>query len=508
MNALSVALRQEILRPPFNPLHLKPVLYLSGDDSPRTMAAGMAADFEAGTSKYLSRADNASISTGDIDFTWAGWVQFESAPGAADSRTVLGKWAANQQEYILNWEQSDDRFHFYVSNDGSAAVTVAADTFGAPTTATWYFIACWHDSVNNVIGISVNGGAADTAAHTTGVRDGTAALEFGRNGVSTASFHDGLEQCWGFWKSALSTDQITTVYNGGVPLAYHQLPSDLKSEASLVSYWELNEPSGTRNDLHGTNHLIDNNTVTTAAGTCLNAVEQWNDLSGNGRHASQSTQANKPVLRYANGHYGVLGDGVNDYLDATISGFQNLTGVTVIAVLIPKTTAAANVNHGTLWGYGNLDAAGGSFPEDKGMIVGGGSSVIAGESWTLAHDNAAHTTGRLGPSAANFPFTANAPFIETQRLGTSGAVLRANGANATLDLESGITAASDVSPSATGFTVDDIVHLFAGRLAAVIAGFGNLTIREFILYNRELTTAEIVRVERYLSRQYGIAVTA
>src|SRR5437868_1055887 len=34
----------------------------------------------------------------------------------------------------------------------------------------------------------------------------------------------------------------------------------------LVSYWPLNETSGTRLDVHGANHLTDNNTVTRALG--------------------------------------------------------------------------------------------------------------------------------------------------------------------------------------------------------------------------------------------------
>ena len=41
---------------------------------------------------------------------------------------------------------------------------------------------------------------------------------------------------------------------------------------SLVSYLELEEASGTRNDSHGTNHLADNNTVTQAAGKIGNAA--------------------------------------------------------------------------------------------------------------------------------------------------------------------------------------------------------------------------------------------
>ncbi len=41
---------------------------------------------------------------------------------------------------------------------------------------------------------------------------------------------------------------------------------------NLISYWELEEASGTRNDSCGTNHLADNNTVTQAAGKVGNAA--------------------------------------------------------------------------------------------------------------------------------------------------------------------------------------------------------------------------------------------
>lgn len=41
---------------------------------------------------------------------------------------------------------------------------------------------------------------------------------------------------------------------------------------SLVACWELEEASGTRNDAHGTNHLTDNNTVTSGTGKVATAA--------------------------------------------------------------------------------------------------------------------------------------------------------------------------------------------------------------------------------------------
>lgn len=42
---------------------------------------------------------------------------------------------------------------------------------------------------------------------------------------------------------------------------------------NLISYWKLDEASGTRNDSHGTNHLTDNNTVTQAVGKIGNCAQ-------------------------------------------------------------------------------------------------------------------------------------------------------------------------------------------------------------------------------------------
>lgn len=48
-------------------------------------------------------------------------------------------------------------------------------------------------------------------------------------------------------------------------------PSALLTD--LISYWKLDEESGTRNDAHGTNHLTDNNTVLFGAGVIGNAAD-------------------------------------------------------------------------------------------------------------------------------------------------------------------------------------------------------------------------------------------
>ena len=135
-----------------------------------------AAYFTAANKEYLTVADNASLSTGDIDFMIGFWMKQADVTAAAG---ILGKWpGAGNYEYLFNHEGASS-LRFYVSNDGTAQVAVlSGNTFSNDT---WYFVLGWHDAAANTINIQVNDGTVATAAHTTGVRDGNGALNIGGN---------------------------------------------------------------------------------------------------------------------------------------------------------------------------------------------------------------------------------------------------------------------------------------------------------------------------------------
>lgn len=182
-----------------------------------TFAAGKVANAVSlnGTTQYLSIADNAALSMGDIDFTVACWVNLTSKAAAAE---MISKYATtgNQREYRLIYQSANDRFRFDVAPSGTTTgtLTVSADNLGSPSTATWYFVVAYHDSVNNVIGISVNAGTPNTAAYSAGVFDGTSQLRLGQNSTS-GNFVNGLLDEVAIWKRVLSAAERTDLYNGG-----------------------------------------------------------------------------------------------------------------------------------------------------------------------------------------------------------------------------------------------------------------------------------------------------
>lgn len=178
-----------------------------------------ARDFEADNAEYFSRADNADLSTGDIDFTIACWINFESK-GA--TRPIVQKASGTEVEYALWYSTADDRIRFWVSADGTDwHGTLSDSNLGSPSTATWYFVIAWHDASANTINLKINNGTTSSTSYSSGVFNGGAPFNIGFNGSGgSPAYFDGLIDEVGFWKRVLTSDEMTSLYNSGNGLAY------------------------------------------------------------------------------------------------------------------------------------------------------------------------------------------------------------------------------------------------------------------------------------------------
>lgn len=209
-------------------------LTLTQASSPASAAGilGTARVFNA--TVYFARAgDDAELSTGDVDFTLSVWV-YLAAVNVNQAIVTRYQMNGNQREYLLYWNYNDhapnSRFSFTVSSNGAVTTTLDATTFGAASINTWYHVVAWHDSVNNLLGIAING-VSDTAAYSSGVFNSTAAFTLGglwNNTTFIYPFNGRIDEV-GFWKSAagnggaLTAVQRAALYNGGAGLAYSQL---------------------------------------------------------------------------------------------------------------------------------------------------------------------------------------------------------------------------------------------------------------------------------------------
>lgn len=177
-------------------------------------------DFERDNSEQFTDADNADLSTGDIDFSVSLWIKFESL-AAFDTQILAGKAefidAADGYEWVVMFSGSSERLALAVSN-GTTSTSVTANTFGALSAGVWHHVVAWHDAASNEIGLSVNR-TEDTAAHSAGAHDSTRLFRLGTDG-SGGRYADGVMDEVGFWKRVLTTDEKDDLYNSGNGLSY------------------------------------------------------------------------------------------------------------------------------------------------------------------------------------------------------------------------------------------------------------------------------------------------
>jgi hypothetical protein len=113
---------------------------------------------------------------------------------------------------------------FVVSSNGITNTSVAADNLGAISTGVWYDVIGWHSATGDVIGISVNGGTPNTAAHSTGVFATTASFVIGAQNEGAANLLDGMiDEAWVTTGYISSSDERSGIYNSAAGRPYSEV---------------------------------------------------------------------------------------------------------------------------------------------------------------------------------------------------------------------------------------------------------------------------------------------
>ena len=323
--------------------------------SDKGVITDMGGQFTAANSEYLSRASEAALQTGDIDFTLACWLYMDTRSSGPASSAFLTKHAGGTSgEYYIRDDYANDKIVFAV-NDAAGADSVYANSLGIPSATTLYFIVAWRDKTAGKINIQINNGTVDQVNSTRIPNTGAnAAFNIGRRGNAT-DYTDGRVSRVGFWKRMLTASERTWLYNNGTGRFYSEFgqqesPDGHNLKTSLVEYWNLCEASGTRVGSHAALDLSDNNTVTSnpgpGEGPAQNntPVKRWEDQSGNGRHASQSTLSKQPLLTLnaQNGESALNFLSTQYFMLDSVSMFRNISGATLATVMKYNTTPTAN----------------------------------------------------------------------------------------------------------------------------------------------------------------------
>lgn len=277
-----------------------------------------AANSEQHTNSHIA------LSGKDCDLTVAAWVYLDSK---GSNRFIAGcdQGVTNDQEYRLWYRATDDRFRFDIFDPSTGSVgTATANTFGSPSTETWYFVLAWHDSVANTVSIQINNGTVDDAATSGPAASNSVLLPFriGRAGGSTMIW-DGRIGPTMVWKSAgggggvLTSTQRTALYNGGSGLPYSEFTASTTPiiafvfDDALSGVYSLAYPYMAAVEMPGTVYVVSDWVGTD--GYCTTAQLQTMDGAGWAMGNHSKTHANFTTL--TQGEIETELDTCRDYLE-------------------------------------------------------------------------------------------------------------------------------------------------------------------------------------------------
>jgi hypothetical protein len=167
----------------------------------------------------------------DSAFSISAWVKFDSVNKA---RIISKDVSTGSREYLFGTNNSS-RVNMLIGN-GSANLDIQNNT--ALNTTSWFHIVATYDGSKSASGLKVyvNADASSLSDISVGSYSGMAStsgnLEVGRF-ANGHSFFNGLIDEVVVWDSELTSSQVTTLYNSGVP-------SDISS-LSPLGWWRMGD---------------------------------------------------------------------------------------------------------------------------------------------------------------------------------------------------------------------------------------------------------------------------
>lgn len=175
-----------------------------------------AAEFVGANSEYLSVADNAALRGLDVDWSWDFWV-YVTVPSTAQIIFSKGTGTvASTRDYLCFISSSNIQIR---ASNGTAEATKAFT--GLTVLAnTFYHVYVEHDSIANLLGISVNNGTLQTVAFTANNShlpggDFRVGVNCDLSGALTGRIDELVR-----WGRKLTTTERTNRYNAGAGMGY------------------------------------------------------------------------------------------------------------------------------------------------------------------------------------------------------------------------------------------------------------------------------------------------
>lgn len=217
-------------------------------------ATGLTYSGTPGAGKFFSITD-ASQSGLDItgDLSISVWVKPTANPGNGAARTVFGKSnVISSEAYLLYYTYNGTNYQMNIRiGSGSSGTDKRVNLGAALSTSSWSHLVMVYTASSGTFEIYVNGSSQGTNnGLPTSIGNSSAAFVIGGYYFSGAGPYDGWdggEDEFGIWSKALTSSEVTELYNSGTPLAYPF------SSTSQIKTWDAVTQANVKNFLGATN---------------------------------------------------------------------------------------------------------------------------------------------------------------------------------------------------------------------------------------------------------------
>ena len=250
-----------------------------------------------GTSQYLSYT-GAALNPGTSDFAMGAAVYLDRLPHPTTGIYAVilcgGDEASGGELCEIKVHSSGAVYAEFNDGNGTRQQAVSTNTL---LPGNWYVILANFDRDGNLT-LYVNDALWATASLV--AKSGSCDpgnFFISRRASGTGYYFAGRIDNAFFTKRLLSAAERTWLFNTGKGRQWAEVAASTINDASLVSWWELDEASGDRLDRKGANHLVAAGSPGKGQGVNYYAgdVSRWEDISGRNNHLLQGAITKRPA---------------------------------------------------------------------------------------------------------------------------------------------------------------------------------------------------------------------
>lgn len=199
-----------------------------------------------GTNDYISISGfnpNSLIGTGDMSISF--WVNFDNPGGGNEYPFYMGKLTANEDYFLVRVLGSTSKIELFCRNNTGTTGDVTIRAAAAASSDTWYHVVVTRSGTTGELFIngSSEGSTTDSDFGTEFATSGSGLSLGSFRGV--AGYLSGKLDEFAVWDSALTSSEVSAIYNSGTPINLASDSGNYTSSGDLIGYWRFEENSGT-----------------------------------------------------------------------------------------------------------------------------------------------------------------------------------------------------------------------------------------------------------------------